>query len=192
MRVYCASLLVAVLLCCSEAALASEKGLIIRAGELRAQPFIDAPVIVEVTANQSITIVERRGGWLSVEANGQPGWVRALNVRLEPRGRASPNQADSGGKPRGAITGNAQAVVRGRGASDISPTSLLRTGSSGKTVTTGVKGMDEEDIRNAAINYEELGKLNELGTDPADASADAKEKMLKESTVASLKKGKAK
>ena len=146
---------------------AAEKGMAIRAGDLMAEPFIDAVKTGAVTANQPLTIVERRGGWASVEAGGKTGWVRLLNLRLDP----GPIAANSGGN-------------------SLTPASLLQTGSSGRTVTTGVKGMGEEDIRNATINYGELSELDKLGVDAADAKASADSKKLTENKVDYLKKGK--
>lgn len=215
MRVVLSGLLAAMLLCIPIAAHGSEKGLIIRPGDLRSQPFVDAPVAAKVVANQQVTILQRQSGWLRVESNGQTGWVRALNVRLEPKGWAGAlqgaaggnSQSGSGGKSRG--EGNAQAASSGRGAGNAqgtgkpqkfnpsaltstSPAAMLRTGSSGRTVTTGVKGMDEEDIRNATIDYAELERLNALGAAPADATANARKNKLRESEIAYLKKGKGK
>ena len=137
---------------------AAEKGLIIRAGDLMAQPFIDADKVGPVT------MVERRGGWVRVEAGGGTGWVRMLNVRL---------QASAGGPAAG----------------NPSAASLLRTGSSGRTVTTGIKGLGEEDIRNASANYAELEQLGTLAVGAAETRANAEKSQLKESEVAYLKKG---
>lgn len=159
MRPVATSTVVALLLSLASAAQAAEKGLIIRAGDLLAQPFIDAAKSGPVTANQPVTILERRGGWASVESNGTKGWVRLLNLRLDP-GTARPTSSSSG-----------------------NPLASLRTGSSGRTVTTGVKGMDEEDIRNATPNYAELTELEGLGVDAADARAAAQRGRLAENKV---------
>ncbi len=148
---------------------AAEKGLIIRAGDLLAQPFIDAANTGKVAPAQQVTIVERRGAWVNVQAGGKSGWVRLLNVRLEPAtGLASLSKPQSA-RPNGL-------------------SSLLQTGSSGRTVTTGVKGMDEEDIRNSTPNYQELTLLETLGVDAADARASAAKNNLKERSVAYLDK----
>lgn len=126
---------------------AAEKGQIIRASDLLAQPFIDAASAGKLTASQPVSIVERRGAWVNVQAAGKSGWVRLLNVRLESSG---PRTAGSGGAA-----------------------SLLRTGSTGRTVTTGVKGMDEEDIRGSTPNYAELAVLDTLAVDANGARAAA-------------------
>ncbi len=161
-------ILVSLLLTGTIAARAAEKGLIIRAGDLLAQPFIDAANNGKVTAAQQVTIVERRGAWVNVQAAGKSGWVRLLNVRLEPPGGlATPVKGAPAAKPNGL-------------------TSLLQTGSSGRTVTTGVKGMDEEDIRNSVPNYQELTLLETLGVEADDARASAARRKLEERSVAYL------
>jgi hypothetical protein len=162
-----ASVLAALLLSFATCAQAAEKGLIIRAGDLLAQPFIDAAKSAPVTANQPVTILERRGGWASIEINGQKGWVRLLNLRL-----------DAGPARPAASSGN--------------PLAGLRTGSSGRTVTTGVKGMDEEDIRNSTPDYGELAELDGLGVAAADARTNAQRSKLAENTVEYLDKGRKK
>jgi hypothetical protein len=151
-------------------AAAAEKGQIIRAGDLLAQPFIDAPSAAKLTASQPVTIVERRGPWASVQANGKSGWVRLLNLRLE---------------PAVAVAGFSRPPTASR-SSGLS--SLMRTDSSGRTVTTGVKGMEEEDIRASSPNYEELTLLEGLGVDAADARASAEKARLAERSVAYLPK----
>lgn len=143
-------------------AVAAEQGLIIRAADLMAQPFLDAPKAGPIAPNQPVTILERRGGWVRVDVGGRGGWVRMLNVRLASAGAARP----AGG---GGIT------------------ALLRTGSSGKTVTTGVKGMGEEDIRRAAPDFAGLAQLGTLGVDAAQARDNALKNALKEPAVEYLK-----
>jgi hypothetical protein len=165
MRGTVAILLAATLLCRVTSADAAEKGLVIRAGDLLAQPFIDAAKSRPLTANQPVTILERRGAWANVDAGGQKGWVRLLNLRLDP-GTARPARSES-----------------------ASAASLLRTGSSGRTVTTGVKGMDEEDIRNATPDYAALETLGTLAVGASEARATAQKANLKENSVDYLGKG---
>jgi hypothetical protein len=152
----------------SEAAAAPEKGLVIRAGDLMAQPFIDAAKTGPLSANQPVMIVERRGAWANVESNGKAGWVRTLNLRLEPRA-GTPGAAHPSGS--------------------TNPLTAFQTGSSGRTVTTGVKGMDEEDIRNATPDFEQVGLLDQLAVDAPDARANAQKANLKENSVDYLDKG---
>jgi len=164
------SLLALVLLLPLAPAEAAERAVVIRASELKAKPFIDAPTSASLAANQQVNVLSRQGGWVQVEAGGTSGWVRMLSLRMD----AGAAQANAAPAPR-----------RGRFSS---PTSLF-TGSTGTTATTGVKGMDEEDIRNASVNYAELQRLGTLAVAPAEASANAQRSGLKEMKVAYLDKG---
>jgi hypothetical protein len=159
MRMFRAVLLAALPFLIATTAHAAEKGLVIRAGDLMAQPFIDAAKAGALAANQPVTILARRGGWAQVEAAGHSGWMRLLNLRLEPR---APTAGD---------------------------TARLRTGSSARTVTTGVKGMDEADIRNASPDYAQLQLLGTLGVDAAAGRDHAQKSNLKENTLGYLDKG---
>ncbi|HEY7806957.1 MAG TPA: SH3 domain-containing protein [Croceibacterium sp.] len=138
---------------------AAETGAVIRADELKATPFIDAATSAKLAANQPVTILNRKGGWVQVEAGGQTGWVRMLNVRLAAGSAPSPNQAN------------------------VHAASLLRTGSSGKTVTTGIKGLGEEDLQKAVPDPAQLAKLVALAVPAAEASSNASASGLVEHPV---------
>lgn len=143
-----------------------ESALVIRAGDLMAQPFIDAAKVAPVKPDQPVVIIERRGGWVNVRADGKTGWLRTLNLRL--------------------AAGTSDIARSSRGAS------LLRTGSSGRTVTTGVKGLDEESIRNAPIDRAQLAALDALAVPDSAARDAAARKRLVESKLDYLKPGKVK
>ena len=155
-------LFVALALLPLSAARANERGQVIRAGDLLAEPFIDAAKVAPLASNQPVTVTGRRGGWLAVEVGGKRGWVRMLNVRLEAAAR-----------PAGS-------------------TAALRTGSTGRTVATGVKGLDEVDIRNAAIDRAQQAKLDSFGASDAAARQQAATNHLTEAEIAYLKPGKGK
>jgi len=145
---------------------AADRGMVIRAGDIKTQPFIDSATAANVTANEPVAIVDRKGGWMQVEAAGKTGWIRMLNVRLA-------GAEGSGG---------------GRSSDLMASASLLRTGSAGKTVTTGVKGLGEEDLRNATVNLAELNKLSTFAVDPPEATANAQKSRLKENQIDYLTK----
>lgn len=141
-------------------ALANEHGVAIRAGDIYAEPFIDAAKVGALAPNQPVTIAARKGGWLSIDVGGKRGWVRLLIVRL-----VSP----------GPVAGT---------------TAQLRTGSTGRTVATGVKGLDEADIRNAAIDRTQLSEMDALAASEPEAREAAQGKGLQEGKVTYLKPGK--
>lgn len=128
------------------AAGAAETGTVLRPTELRAKPFADAAKIADLPASAAVEIVSRQGAWMQVKAAGQQGWVKLLAVR-------------TGGGSSG--SGNASGV--------LSAVSLFKTGSSGTTVATGVKGLDEESLRNAQPNPAQLAKLGSYAVSAGEA-----------------------
>lgn len=131
---------------------AAEPGTLLRDGELRAKPFGDAEVLATVQAKASVDIVARQGAWAQVKSGSQTGWVRLLNVR----------------------TGSGQSGDAGVGAL----ASVFKTGSSGNTVTTGVKGLSEEKLGNAEPNPGEAKRLSQYRETEAGAQAYAKQAKL--------------
>jgi hypothetical protein len=164
---------------------AAERAVAIRAGELKQQPFIDAAGAGSVAANQAVSVVTRQGGWVRIESNGQSGWMRMLNVRLETRAPASGSTATStSSTSTGSSASSARSLSRGNAPSSGS---LLRTGSSGKTVTTGVKGLDESSIRGSTPDQAQVAQLETLAVDPAEAASHAASSGLQEQSVDYLK-----
>ena len=156
---FASALIGALAFCVTALPAAAEDGAVIRADELRAMPFIDAATTAKVTANEQVTIVNRKGGWVEVQVNGQTGWLRMLNLRMQ--------------------AGNSPA----QGQANVRAASLLRTNSSGKTVTTGIKGLGEEDLRNASPDPTQLAELAELAVSANEASANAHASGLVEQQV---------
>jgi len=126
-------------------AIAQETGFAIRQTEVKKEPFSDAQTVGILEEKAQVKVLSRQGGWVQVESGGAvSGWVRMLSIRTN-SGQSS--------------------VVSGL----KSLFSVARTGSSGTTVTTGVRGLDKEQIQNAKPNPEELKKLAALAATRADA-----------------------
>lgn len=141
---------------------AAERGLVLRDASIMAQPFIDAARNTQVIANQPVTILARKGGWVQVDAAGKQGWLRVLNLRLA--------------VPAGGVT-----TTKTPGAyNPLNSVAALYTGSSARTVTTGVKGMDIIDIRKATPDPAQLARLDALAATNVDARAYAAKSQLVE------------
>jgi len=135
--------------------------------DLQAQAQSDSNVISTLSANTHVEVLQRKGAWSQVKTGtNQTGWVRMLNLRFD-SGATTPK---SDASPLGALTG------------------LLTTGrtSNTGTVTTGVKGLNEEDLKNAHENPEELQKMQKLAVDKATAETFAKNAKLTPNKVAYL------
>lgn len=128
------------------AVLAAETGTLSRAEAMRGKPFADAAVVLQVKSGAKVDIVGRNGGWYQVKTAGKTGWVRMLSVRR--------SAATSGS----AVTGLAS-VASGR------------TGTGKVTTTTGVRGLDEAELKTAVFNEAELKKAESYRVSRAEAEA---------------------
>jgi len=126
------------------AAYAVEYGYTVRSTELKDAPFSDAKTLATLPEKTKVEIISRQGAWLQVKEQ-QQGWVRLLSLRTG-EGRAT--GGDSGLK---------------------SLLNLGRSGNTGVTVATGVRGLSEADLKNARPNPQELEKLRQLTVHPAEA-----------------------
>lgn len=142
-------------------ALAADKATLARDSELRAKALGDAVVIATLKANSAVTVNQRSGAWAQVtSSDGKSGYVRLLNLRS-----VSTAKGDSGA---GALA------------------SVFRTGSSGKSVATGVKGMSDEELTGATPSPEQVAQLATLRASEKDARSGATAAGLKATPVAYL------
>lgn len=142
----------------------AESGTLLKADELRAKPFGDAEVIGSLKAKDKVDITARKGAWANVQVpSGKSGWIRVLNIRT-----GSGQSGDSG----------INAVA-----------SLFKTGSSGNTVSTGVKGLSETQLKNAQPNPEEAKRLDKYKNTNADARSFAQQGKLSAQQVDYLQAG---
>jgi len=143
-----------ILLMMNPGAFAAEKmGVISRDASLYAQPFKDADTIAELPATTAIVILKRKGGWYEIKAAEKQGWVRLTRVRLNRKGNAN-QESDSGVGEL--LTG----LATGRGKS------------SQDTTATAVKGLSEEELRNAQPDEDALNSLDSFAVD-SNASGDS-------------------
>lgn len=124
----------------------AETGTVIRKTELRDKPFLDAAILASVPDASLVEIKSRKGAWMEVRLNdGKAGWIKLLNVRTSSGTTSSSNALSN----------------------------VIKTGSSGKTVTTGVKGLSAEQIQNANPNPAEVDKMQSYATSNQAATQSA-------------------
>ena len=134
---------------------------LLRAAQLKRLPAVDADTVAELAANAPVDTLERKGGWTRVKSAQGEGWVKMLVLRYGGPGTA--NKGDSG---------IAQLI------------NVARTGSSGTQVTTGVRGLDDQQLANAQPNPAELAKMGRFAARPAAAAAFAAKGKLSAHSVA--------
>jgi hypothetical protein len=124
----------------------AEPATVIRASDLKQEPASDAATLASLPENTAVEALERRSGWTRVKAPAGEGWVRMLALRFG-AGAAKP------------------------GASGVNQLfNVARTGSSGTQVTTGVRGLDADQIAQAQPNPAELARLQKFAAS-RDAAA---------------------
>jgi hypothetical protein len=133
---------------------AAESGTLIKADELKVEPFRDAKTVKNLAAGDKVEIVSKEGGWYKVKIGKSNGWLRMLNIR-------------KGDVKQGASkTGGLLALASGRAAT-------------GKVVaTTGIRGLNEEELKAATFNEAELLSAEAYASSKADAAKFAKQGKL--------------
>jgi hypothetical protein len=137
----------------------AEPATVIRASDLKKYPATDAATVATLAENTAVDAAQRQGGWTRIKAPAGEGWVKMLALRY---GAGPAKQGD---------TGLAQLF------------NAARTGSSGTQVTTGVRGLDAEQIKTAQPNAAELQKLQRFSSNTAAAAGFAKSGKLRSQTV---------
>jgi uncharacterized protein YraI len=114
----------------------AERGTALKADDIKAEPFRDAKNVGSLAKGDSVEITAKKSGWLQIKARGKQGWVRMLSVR---RGETGKQDA---AKEAGSIAGLATG----------------RAGTGQVVSTTGVRGLGEEDLKEAKYSEEEVRK----------------------------------
>lgn len=147
--------------------MAGETATVVRATQLTAAPYTDSESHGVLRGEQRVEILERQGGWYRVTTeDGRQGWLRMSSVRL---GKAE--KAEAGGSFWSSLfsfTGRSQ----------------TRTASA----TTGIRGLSEDEILNAAPDQAAVARLGTFAADDAQARTFAGEIGLAPHEVPNLPK----
>lgn len=136
-------------------AIAGESGTALKAADIMAEPFRDAETVGSLRRGDMVEILEKRGGWYRVKSAAGRGWVRMLGIR---RGTARKARVDAGG-----LLGLASG----------------RAGTGRVVATTGIRGLDEEDLAAAKYNETELKTVESFTVTAAEARKFAAEGKLR-------------
>jgi len=135
---------------------AAQVGTVTRAADLRSTPFSDGKTLKVLPQGSRVDVLKRVGGWYQVKAGGTDGWVRMWLLRF------------SGTAGAGTAARDTVAVLQSG-----------RASSTYTTATTGVRGLSEEEIKNAKPDAAALQRVEQLATTPADARSFAQQAALK-------------
>jgi len=141
---------------------AAETGTALKAEAIKKEPFSDAKTIAALNAGDKVNILKKDGGWLKVKSAKGNGWVRMLSVR-KGTAKKDKNLADSF---KGLASG--------------------RAGTGKVVATTGIRGLDEEELKSAKFNADELKLAESFATTRAEAQSFARQGKLKARSFAYL------
>ncbi|MDE2118430.1 MAG: SH3 domain-containing protein [Betaproteobacteria bacterium] len=127
------------------AAWAAESGMALKADAIRAEPFGDAKTVATLSAGDKVEILKKDGGWLQVKSAKGSGWVRMLSIR---KGEARKGSGDAAG-----LLGLASG----------------RAGTGKVVATTGIRGLNEEELKSAKFNAAELKLAESFATSRPEA-----------------------
>lgn len=112
----------------------AEPGVALKSDQIRAEPYSDAKITGNISRSQKVEILSRKGAWLNIKTSKSKGWVRLLSVK------------------RGAASG-------GTSASDVLDLASGRSGTGKVVATTGVRGLNEEDLKSAKFDESQVKAL---------------------------------
>ncbi len=128
---------------------AADFGTLTKADTLRAKPYADATALTRLATGAKVDIITRNGAWYQVKVGAMTGWVRMLSVRR--------NVASTGSSIAG-----------------ISSVASGRTGTGKVTTTTGVRGLDAQELDTAKFDAEQISKSEGYRVSAKEADAFAK------------------
>lgn len=127
--------------------LSAETGTLLKADQLRAEPFRDAKAKSTWAPGDNVEILQRQGGWFRVRTAKGDGWVHMLSVRRGKAGKA-----------------NAEGEVSG-----LLGLASGRAGTGTVVTTTGIRGLSEEQLIAAKYSESELRLSDSLVQSRAEA-----------------------
>jgi hypothetical protein len=104
----------------------------IRPTELKAKPYTDAQTLTTLPPRTRVEVLARQASWTQVKSTSFSGWVKMLSLQLESN-------------------------VQKRGDNGLrSLFNVASTGRSSSTVTTGIRGLSEEQLKNSKSDPQAL------------------------------------
>jgi len=121
-----------------------------RDSELRAEARLDAKVVATLKQGVRGEVTAKNGAWLNIKTAEAAGWLFSFNVRFASAQQASGSSSVSG---LGRLFGPRQRV--------------------NVTSTIGIRGLEEEDLRQARFDAGQLRLLDQYAASRADAESGA-------------------
>lgn len=126
---------------------AAETGTTIKQDSLRDAPFADAKLIATLPASARVEILKKEGGWYQIKTQQGNGWMRMLSIRR----------------------GEAKTASAGSELSGLAALSSGRAGTGKIVSTTGIRGLNEEQLKAAKYDEKQLKLAESYATSRTEA-----------------------
>ena len=136
-------------------ACAVETGTAIKADAIKKEPYSDAKTVATLGVGDKVNIFKKDGGWLNIRSAKGNGWVRMLSIR---KGDATKEKS---------LADSFKGLASGR------------SGTGKVVATTGIRGLNEEELKSAKFDATELNLAESYATSRADAQSFAYQGKLK-------------
>lgn len=153
------SVLAMLCLCCGIGAASAEPVTVERDSVLRSEPRPEAGAVGNLAAGASGEALARQGAWVQVRSGTVTGWLYSFNVRFG----ATPASGDGTGSVLGRIFGPRQRVS--------------------VTSTIGIRGLDEEDLKQARFDGGQIQQLEGFAATREQAESHAGDAGLRAARV---------
>lgn len=140
---------------------AAESGVAIKRDSLRTKPFQDAPIGASIAAATRAEILQQQGGWWRIKTASGTGWVRMLSIRRD-------------------------AAATTSSASSLSKLASGRAGTGRVIATTGIRGLNEEQLKAAQYNEAEITLAESYASSATQAAAFAQAGKLRAQKIVYL------
>lgn len=136
----------------------------VRDTQVRKNPSFSSKKIQPVKKGEQLNKIKRKGGWVQVQKGKSKGWMRSYELR---NSRIQFSANDSAAKP--GLSGTIQGLSR-------STASLFGNKASVSTqksvvATLGVRGLSEDELKNAKPNYRAVDALASYQSNKKQAAA---------------------
>ena len=131
------ALVVALVVALAAAIACAEPAITIKPVALKETAASDSKTIASLPANTTVDLKKREGAWVQLGSGSDVGWAKLFDIRLA-SAQTAPAKGGDGGL--GQVLG-------------------LASGQRGTSVTTGVRGLDEDQLVKAQPNPQEFQKL---------------------------------
>lgn len=136
---------IALLLGAATTAALAAPGTVLRDEKLYSRPSATSSVAGRAAKGASVNILTKQGGWLRVSSGQTTGWIRLLSVR-----------AGVGG-------------LGGAGLGDVVGAATTKSDPSRVVAVAGLRGLNNEDLKQAKFNADELARLDAWVVTPTQA-----------------------